>query len=601
MPETWFRALERAGDETRFISPDNLNRFRYLTRGMNNGLPVGFASDKQDQDDLLRTGLDWRGAQSDDRRWVGFTCAACHTTEIQVGNRPLRIDGAPGMGDFQSFVEEIDDALMATSNSAGSRDQSKWLRFAAAVLGPRDNATNRASLLNALRRHIAYRSQVAGLNRTDIRYGYSRVDAIGYIFNQASLFAGADNPTRNEPNAPVSYPFLWNVAQHDRVQWNGSVGRNRIRKGPFEVDVGALGRNSGEVIGVFGEVRTEPVDSKLDTYHSSLRGGDLVRLEVGLQRLRPPSWQAEGIAPIDEPARRRGQAIFQQQCSGCHAPLAPTDLGTTIVADMSYFGRNAPTRPPVTPNGVRTPNISPGTDPLMACNAAFNSARTGNLQGTAYDAGVESDSSRQQLKLGETGPVIEILGATVKRSIPNKLWSLVKAVWGTRGNPLPEPGPSTGMARQAPPSGPASANSFPGLPSAYRQCVDMPWADRPTPDREAEAWNHGVLGYKARPLTGIWATAPYLHNGSVPNLYELLLPPERRMQSFWVGSRQYDTRRVGFITEQTPENSFLFQTRNPDGTVRWGNFNGGHDYGNAALDANNGRDRLDLVEYLKTL
>ena len=58
------------------------------------------------------------------------------------------------------------------------------------------------------------------------------------------------------------------------------------------------------------------------------------------------------------------------------------------------------------------------------------------------------------------------------------------------------------------------------------------------------------LVYKARPLNGIWATAPYMHNGSIPNLWELLKKPEDRLTSFWVGSREFDPARVGYKTDQ---------------------------------------------------
>ena len=48
------------------------------------------------------------------------------------------------------------------------------------------------------------------------------------------------------------------------------------------------------------------------------------------------------------------------------------------------------------------------------------------------------------------------------------------------------------------------------------------------------------LGYKARPLDGIWATPPYFHNSSVPNLYQVLVPASRRDQKFYLGSRLFD-------------------------------------------------------------
>ncbi|HYJ30450.1 MAG TPA: di-heme-cytochrome C peroxidase, partial [Allosphingosinicella sp.] len=387
IPESWFRALERAEDEVRFMAPENINRYRYLTSGMSNGLPVGFAVDQQDDDHLERTRLRWRAGQPDNEPWIGFTCAACHTSEIAVGTRRLRIDGAPGMGDFQRLVEDVDRALHAlqTSATATGAGQSKWRRFSAAVLGRRDNDANRATLLRALGEHIARRDQVATMNRTPIRYGFSRVDAIGYIYNQASLFSRATPPTANAPTAPVSYPFLWNVPQHDRVQWNGSVDRDRKKVLGHSLDIGAMGRNTGEVIGVFGEVRTD--DRGLLGYRSSVHPLRLARLEVMLQRLQPPSWRQENVAPIDEAAAARGQRIFERACTGCHAPLDRDDLGTNIIADLSYFGQNAPDRKPIGTNIPQMPNIPPGTDPLMACNAFFRTANTGNLAGSRFGQG----------------------------------------------------------------------------------------------------------------------------------------------------------------------------------------------------------------------
>ena len=46
--------------------------------------------------------------------------------------------------------------------------------------------------------------------------------------------------------------------------------------------------------------------------------------------------------------------------------------------------------------------------------------------------------------------------------------------------------------------------------------------------------------YKARPLAGMWATAPFLHNGSVPNLYYMLVPAAERPKKFFVGHREFD-------------------------------------------------------------
>jgi hypothetical protein len=130
------------------------------------------------------------------------------------------------------------------------------------------------------------------------------------------------------------------------------------------------------------------------------------------------------------------------------------------------------------------------------------------------------------------------------------------------------------------------------------------------PDTTAEPWV-SLLSYKARSLNGIWATAPYLHNGSVPTLYDLLLPPnpedaknpsaavecrpvppnvEYRPCKFMVGSREFDPEKVGL--KSAGYDGFVFNTKLP------GNSNAGHEYGTKVLSK---EDRLNLIEYLKTL
>jgi hypothetical protein len=102
--------------------------------------------------------------------------------------------------------------------------------------------------------------------------------------------------------------------------------------------------------------------------------------------------------------------------------------------------------------------------------------------------------------------------------------------------------------------------------------------------------NEPQLQYKARPLNGIWSAAPFLHNGSVPNLYEMLLPASQRSKQFAVGRREFDPVKVGLVTEPA-EGTFLFDT-----TLE-GNTNVGHEFGAHLSEA----ERWQLVEYLKTL
>jgi hypothetical protein len=97
--------------------------------------------------------------------------------------------------------------------------------------------------------------------------------------------------------------------------------------------------------------------------------------------------------------------------------------------------------------------------------------------------------------------------------------------------------------------------------------------------------------YAARLLHGVWAMAPYLHNGSVPTLYDLMLPPAERPQRFPIGHRDFDPKKVGFRTDvPLAEAKYVVDTTNP------GNANTGHTFGATLSD----QERWDLIEYLKT-
>ena len=108
-------------------------------------------------------------------------------------------------------------------------------------------------------------------------------------------------------------------------------------------------------------------------------------------------------------------------------------------------------------------------------------------------------------------------------------------------------------------------------------------------------------GYVAPPLGGVWATAPYLHNGSVPNLRTLLDPAAR--PRFWRhrdDPRRFDREAVGWAHEalesgQADEPDPDRRRRIYDTTLE-GYGNGGHLYGADLTEA----ERAALIEYLKT-
>jgi hypothetical protein len=155
-----------------------------------------------------------------------------------------------------------------------------------------------------------------------------------------------------------------------------------------------------------------------------------------------------------------------------------------------------------------------------------------------------------------------------------------------------------------------TTNEFGGALSQIVEMTAKRWYDSQQPPASEELRQqmnghrgNGIraeLAYKARPLNGIWATPPYLHNGSVPSLYALLSPVDERPRRFYLGNREYDPMNVGYVTDEFP-GGFEFDTR-----VR-GNSNGGHEFADRPKkDGVVGRwlspdERRALTEYLKTM
>lgn len=147
-----------------------------------------------------------------------------------------------------------------------------------------------------------------------------------------------------------------------------------------------------------------------------------------------------------------------------------------------------------------------------------------------------------------------------------------------------------------------------GLQTVTRKIADIHYDAMHLSPTERMQWNGfredkvgNNLVYRARPLGGIWATPPFLHNGSVPNLYQLLLPADQRDKTFYVGSREFDPKYVGFATLKS-DGGFQVDTARP------GNSNAGHEFRNAPPGTKgvigpelSDEERWAVIEYLKTL
>ena len=518
MPYAWFLALEQADNEKLFRDAQNMSRLRYLPQKPTpcnpDGLPVGFVKDPH------------HATESTD--YIGLTCAACHTTEIHYNKTAYRIDGGPGMGDADTFLMDLTRAIKATLD-----DPAKFDRFAMRVL---KRARGRDELRKELETAYRVRSDYNTLNHPKHPYGFARLDAFGRIMNNVLVddLDVHDESQKCSPDAPVSYPFLWDAPHHDFVQWNG-FGANNVMGSEA---LGGLARNVGEVLGVFGEVHVSKPNTALTLvgYKSSARMPDLLHLENLVRKLHSPQWPKE-LPPIDETKRKAGAKLFEAYCQRCHQPIDRADPNRRIKA-------------------VLMPIESIGTDPRMATNFATRRAKTGRVE------------HRRMLfmvgdRFGKEAPADDILLHTI-----------------------------VGVILSAP------ANYHENA-----RMLDLRKRKHDGPGGEAN-----LLVYKARPLNGIWATAPYLHNGSVPNLHQMLLPSEKRVTEFYVGRRELDPTHVGFRTEPF-DGGFRFRTTDDEGKPIPGNSNVGHDYGTGKpkrpggddLPALTDEERWQLIEYLKSL
>ncbi len=140
---------------------------------------------------------------------------------------------------------------------------------------------------------------------------------------------------------------------------------------------------------------------------------------------------------------------------------------------------------------------------------------------------------------------------------------------------------------------------FDNIGVKFGEAYAASWFAKESPPRPIRA----TAGYQAPPLDGVWATAPYFHNGSVPTLDGVLnshARPKRFTRSFRTNEEDFEKDRVGWkVTEVEPVARKLtpFERRKIYDTTQRGRGNAGHTYG----DDLSADERRALIEYLKTL
>lgn len=471
------------------------------------------------------------------RQYLAMNCSACHTRQIVVGGTEYRVDGGPALVDFHALLTDLDSALGAVLAT-----DAAFAAFAAEVLGPgappaRVAALKQEVALWHLREHTLVTRALPPQG-----WGLGRLDAVSMIFNRLVGMDIGPPPSRLIPenialaDAPVRYPFLWNAPKQDRTQWPG-FSKNGD-------DLFALTRNLGQVYGVFGFFHPVRQGNRVDFLDgNSIKWKNLDHIEHLVRKIGPPRWPWA----IDSRLAAQGKRIYDRRtedggCAGCHG---------------------------IRPGAFRfLPPSSTWATPL--CDVGTDRREYAILKRPVKSGVFEGAKAPVLGSIGATSDTFTLLGASVIGAIFQNTFGVSLFRYG----------------------GEAAADT----PKRHKPAADQLLSTYKPAAPEPCGSANGQFKYESRVMEGIWAAAPYLHNGSVPTLADLLKPSRSRPDKFEVGNR-YDPELVGLARSQAPG----AEKRNTRGCdeddLKSGESRCGHDFGTSLSDS----EKEALLEYLKAI
>lgn len=638
MEYDWFAQLEMPWGQEKFSNPDHLRAYGFIVDDKKSAknpfqLPVGFT---QHYD------------QANNAKLLDITCAACHSGQLNLtkDNKRygVRIDGGQAMHAFTTmkvghFVPTMIAAMVSTY-----ANPFKFERFAENVLQQDYNDGAKAVLRDkfaaVLSNFLKQGYNDVSKDLYPLEEGFGRTDALTRIGNTVFGDNLADK-NYHVATGPVSYPPVWNIWKFDWVQYSASV------KQP-------MARNMGEALGVgahinFTDSYGRPL-SKEQRFISSVMPLKIHQIESSLQALTEPKWPEEVFGEIDQDKATRGKDLFSKHCVGCHGPFVASDMVKAI--DSPLKTKQEPLWL------VKTLSIEEiGTDPNAAfnfMNNRFDLTKTGltndeivnivrpifvkQLQRLAKVA-LKSDHlanllSKEDISAQDftfktqwvennsvtftkflnsfsswqsnyssidslAGDIGKIGNSDIENDIKTTLIQGQLRVIDKALNKLSVNNLTVGEALNI--TGIIIREKYyqeNRFSAAKQACLDG-YAALDLPQQ--------LLAYKARPLAGIWATPPFLHNGSVPTIYQLLSPVTEREQNFYVGRREYDIKHLGYVTKPLADSGFKFNT------LLSGNKNIGHEFRAGYVPYKKGNspqygvigpelsptERMEIIEYLK--
>lgn len=554
-PLTWFLSLESESGSGLFAA--NLQRFGFIPDpvGPSNphGLPVGITAAQTR--DLRFAGVEM----------VGVNCAACHVNEMVINGTAVRLDGAGGRANISAFYGGL-----ATTTVATVRSPMKFLAFLdrlrsreTSTLLPAPEAARSASAFRAL--------PDGGLTKSP-----SAFDAQLQTALVTAIEAEMKLPTQEIPGSLTLKPGAGQVSAAAAVraamsrELTGSAVARRLPTVTGEASILATGdpdvRASAAAIftDALTTLRLLKARVAFIVRLAEQAGGETTppgfgRIDAfgGARNLLFDGHRRPTTAPVSYPHLWNFERISWLHWDANTTSVLERNIGQSLglgaVLDRATFASTVSVlnlhRLEQLAKQIKPPRWAEVAGPVDEGRAAQGAELFRAHCASCHASETESELDVILTDRKRAENFAEPVGTVANNEAIADLVAKIKV----------------------------RAFDDKGLSSEQRAILN---------GREA-VWRV-TRKYAGRPLVAPWATAPFLHNNSVPTLADLLLPPEQRPPQFFVGSSQFDSDKLGIITADGPGH-FNFDTKQP------GNSNAGHNFGTGLSPT----ERRNLLEYLK--
>lgn len=601
MPYDLFMALPNPTGKGKFSDTENLAKFGFIpsikTDRNPEQLPIGFVKD-----------LDFKDPYTDAKmKMLGFNCAACHTGELHYKGEKFLIEGGQAMVDMTTFKDALGLAIV---NLVLPSDIQTQILIKKLVVLIKDkqvgiNKEELAKTLKSLVVHVATKNNLMEI----------------HLHKLLEYKEGGEFPLLKKLPKTITLPVLQEAIKKILVSKNNSI-EGTLAELDFFIKKTLLAANF--ITQTFPTEGIGRVDAL--TRIGNLVFGEDLRVTENVRPVTapvsyPPLWTvpwfdwAQYNGSIRQPmVRNVGEAL------GVNALLNLTDKAKLFDSSVNI------------PNLVKIEELLQGTEKLQGLTAP------------QYPGGIDTQKAQHgKMLYTELCQSCHLPPVNSKEILTDKYWELPneygKQYLITHNIPLKTIGTDPTVAlefykRTANAEklklGTLAAND--GLKIVTQAVAEKWYKDNNIPEKMQDKMNGyrknivlKPLAYRARPLNGVWSTPPYLHNGSILNIYELLSPYEERTKVFYSGTKEFDPINLGYKnlpvdtvvneiqdgeksspSQENHKTSKILRMGTKIDTTQPGNFNTGHEFNDVARQGVIGRklseeERYALVEYIKTL